>query len=149
MKKIIKRTAKKEHSEVDVPSILKKDGVLLNNLFDANKEIVHVSDIVKHFPKKRSWSHRVVNSESNSATLICQMPGEGNRLHYHNNWNEWWYIVEGEWLFVIEGKNKVVKKGDVVFIAKNRIHRIEAKGKEPAIRLAVSREDVAHIYPDN
>lgn len=143
-----KQKKQKEHSEADVPSILKKDGVLINNLFDANKEIVHIKDIVKSFPIKKSWSHRVVNTESNSATLICQIPGEGNRLHYHNNWNEWWYIVEGEWLFEIEGKNRIVKKGDVVFIAKNRIHRITAKGRKPAIRLAVSREDVAHIYPE-
>ncbi len=35
-----------------------------------------------------------------------------------------------------------------MFIQKGVVHRIEATGDKPAIRLAVSREDVAHVYPD-
>ena len=96
---------------------------------------------------RTSWSHRVINSENNSATLICQLPGEGNRRHYHNNWNEWWYIVDGSWEWMIEGKVINVKKDDVVFIEKGKLHKITAIGNKPAIRLAVSREDVAHVYP--
>lgn len=38
------------------------------------------------------------------------------------------------------------KKGDIVFIEKGRLHKITAIGDKPAIRLAVSREDVVHIY---
>jgi quercetin dioxygenase-like cupin family protein len=75
------------------------------------------------------------------------LPGEGNRLHYHPDWNEWWYIIEGQWQWEIEGEKIIVKKGDVVFIPKGRKHRIEAIGDTPAIRLAVSRADVAHVYP--
>ena len=44
--------------------------------------------------------------------------------------------------------NAPIKKDDVVFIQKGVVHRIEATGDKPAIRLAVSREDVAHVYPD-
>jgi len=133
------------HKENDVPSILFKDGVEYNDLHDSNKEIVNLYDIINSMGES-SWSKRVVNSENNSATLICQNPGEGNRRHYHSDWNEWWLIVKGEWIFEIEGANKIVKEGDLVFIEKNRIHRIEATGNVPAIRLAVSREDVDHIY---
>lgn len=133
------------HKENDVPSILVKDGVEYNDLHDSNKEIVNLYDIINSMDKS-SWSKRVVNSESNSATLICQNPGEGNRRHYHSDWNEWWLIIKGEWIFEVDGVNKKVNEGDLVFIEKNRIHRIEATGNGPAIRLAVSREDVDHIY---
>ena len=89
---------------------------------------------------------RVVNTESNSCCLIAQMPGEGNRLHYHPNWNEWWYIVDGEWEFEIEEEKYIVKKDDIVFIPKNKWHKIKCVGDKMAIRLAVSRSDVAHVY---
>ena len=62
--------------------------------------------------------------------------------------NEWWYILDGEWEWEIEGKCKKVRKGDIVFMRKNRKHKITAVGNKPAIRMAVSRADVAHIYPN-
>ena len=136
------------HSEVDVPSILARDGVENNNLSESNESIANVKEIRKSFSKEESWSHRVVNTENNSATLIHQQPGEGNRRHYHPDWNEWWYIVDGEWEWEIDGETKMIKKDDVVFIPKGVVHKITAVGDKPAIRLAVSREDVAHVYPD-
>ena len=94
----------------------------------------------------KSWSHTIVNSPSNRATLIAQMPGEGNRMHFHPNWDEWWYILQGKWEWNIEGKRKIVKKGEVAFIKRNKKHKITAEGNEMAIRLAVSRSDVDHVY---
>ncbi len=75
-------------------------------------------------------------------------PGEGNRLHYHYDWDEWWYIIEGEWEWLIEGVNKTIKQGEIVFIERNRKHKITAKGNKMAIRLAVSRYDVDHVYEE-
>lgn len=138
---------KKERIEVDVPSILKKDGVSVNDLHSSNSEIpVSVKEIISSFDSSTSWSKRLVNTENNSATLIHQLPGEGNREHYHPDWNEWWYIIDGQWEWNIEGKKVIVKKDDVVFIPKGKLHHITAVGNKPAIRLAVSREDVEHIY---
>jgi quercetin dioxygenase-like cupin family protein len=77
------------------------------------------------------------------------MPGEGNRMHHHDNWNEWWYILGGEWEWTVEGRKIIVKKGDLVFIEKGKKHKITAVGEAPAIRLAVSRADVNHIYDEN
>lgn len=136
-----------EHDEKDVPKILEKDGVVDNDLFTANQNIVNVDDIIDSKPRGYSWSKRVVNTENNSATLICQYPGEGNRLHYHPDWNEWWYIVEGTWEWEIEGTKSEVQGGDIVFIEKGKKHKITAIGDKSAIRLAVSREDVIHTYP--
>jgi CMP-N-acetylneuraminic acid synthetase/quercetin dioxygenase-like cupin family protein len=140
--------SKKSHSESDVPSILAKDGVVVNDLFDVNNEISNISDILEAMPKDVSWSKRVVDTESNSMTIICQMPGEGNRRHHHPDWNEWWYIVEGVWTWEIEGQIKKIHKGDIVFMEKNRKHKISAAGTSRAIRMAVSRADVAHVYVD-
>lgn len=143
-----KRYYGEEHIEVDVPQILKKDGVKTNNLFEANKSIVDMSQIIEENDSTRSWSHRLIDTENNSATLIHQLPGEGNRRHYHPDWNEWWYIVDGEWEWEIDGVTKQVRKHDVVFIPKGIVHKIKASGDQPAIRLAVSRSDVQHVYPN-
>lgn len=135
-----------ERIEDDVPSILVKDGVPNNDLHDCNKGVVNINDIFDSKKEFRSWSKRVINTDSNSATLIQQQPGEGNRRHYHADWNEWWYIVDGQWEWEVDGNTKNVSKGDIVLIEKNKKHKITAIGDKPATRLAVSREDVAHIY---
>lgn len=142
-------SANKGHAEVDVPSILKNDGVVQHDFSHENVPITHIEELIASKDNYQSWSHRLVNTENNSATLISQLPGEGNRLHYHNDWNEWWYIVKGQWEWEIEGERLLVKKGDVVFIGKNKWHKITAVGTEPAIRLAVSKDKVAHIYKDD
>lgn len=139
---------KKENSESDVPSILSKDGVKVNDLFDSNHEITKLKNILDEMPSDKSWSKRVIDTDSNSMTIICQMPGEGNRKHYHPDWNEWWYIVEGEWKWEIEDEIKKIVAGDIVFMHKNRKHKITAAGNSRAIRMAVSRADVEHVYDD-
>jgi quercetin dioxygenase-like cupin family protein len=136
-------------SDADVKNILQMDGVNKINIEEANKQVTHIPDLIEHYGMDSSWSHTVINSPSNSATLICQMPGEGNRRHYHPNWDEWWFIIEGTWLWEIEGVTSKIKKGDVVFIERNRIHKITAAGDTASIRLAVSRYDVDHVYSPN
>lgn len=135
-----------ETKEVEVPEILKKDGIVISNFLQENQMITKIKEVIQNNDNKRSWCHRVVNTENNSATIICQMPGEGNRRHHHPDWNEWWYILDGEWEWEIEGSTYKIKKDDIVFIEKNKKHKITAIGTRPAIRLAVSRQDVAHIY---
>lgn len=127
-------------------AILVDDGVQNNLMFDYNKEQISIEKIINSNPSTESWSHTVINSPSNSAALIAQMPGEGNRMHYHHDWDEWWYIVDGEWEWLVDGKPQTVKKGAIVFIERNRVHKITAKGNKMAIRLAVSRHDVDHVY---
>lgn len=135
-----------EHVEVEVEAILKKDGVVDNNFDDANQEVVNAYELIKQNATKTSWSRRLVDTESNSATMIGQMPGEGNRRHYHPDWNEWWFILAGKWEFEIDGEAREIVVGDVVFIEKGKIHKITAIGDQMAIRLAVSRNDVEHIF---
>jgi mannose-6-phosphate isomerase-like protein (cupin superfamily) len=136
-------------ADADVSRILKMDGVGSSCLNQANEEIVSIPEIIERYGRDSSWSHTVINSKSNSATLICQLPGEGNRMHHHPDWDEWWYIVEGRWEWDIEGAKKSIYPGDVVFINRNRKHQITAVGEKVAIRLAVSRYDVDHVYEED
>lgn len=137
---------KTRHSEKNVEDILKKDGVLDCNFSHENRPIINLEKVILSKDSGKSWSDRLINTENNSATLISQLPGEGNRLHYHPDWNEWWYIVDGTWEWLVEGESFVVSKGDLVFIQKGKWHKITALGDKPAIRLAVSKDQVAHIY---
>ena len=146
-KKEIKKTYyKKLVSNTNVSTILSDDGVNKNILDDYNKEKISINQIIKKQPKNKSWSYRVINSKSNSATLIAQLKGEGNRMHFHPNWDEWWYIIKGSWKWIIEDREILIKKGDVVFIERNKKHKIIANSKNLSIRLAVSRSDVEHVY---
>ena len=138
----------KQVYDADRLRILLDDGVDNNTMYEFNKEKTSIDGIIANNPTDSCWSHTLINSKSNSATLIAQMPGEGNRTHYHADWDEWWHILKGEWEWYIEGKTVRVKKGDMVFIERNRVHKITAVGTGQAIRLAVSREDVDHIYEE-
>tara|TARA_R110000782_G_scaffold128328_1_gene219929 strand:+ start:1544 stop:2671 length:1128 start_codon:yes stop_codon:yes gene_type:complete len=128
--------------------VLLEDGVTNNNMDNYNQEVVSAREIIAKNPSDKCWSHTLINSKSTCATLIAQMPGEGNRLHYHSDWDEWWHIMKGEWEWFVEGETLKVKEGDIVFIERNKRHKITAAGAGQAIRLAVSREDVDHIYPE-
>ncbi len=135
-------------SDADVPNILKADGVAQSFFENANQSVTNIPELIKKYGTDSSWSHTLVNSESNSSTLICQLPGEGNRRHHHPDWNEWWFIVQGTWIWEIEGKEMHVSAGDFVFIEKHKKHKITAAGDKAALRIAVSRYDVEHVYDD-
>jgi len=137
---------KEEIYDTNVARILAGDGVLTNYQESFNLEKVNIQEIIDQYGREASWSHTVINSPSNSATLIAQMPGEGNRMHYHHDWDEWWYIIEGEWEWLIEGEKKQINAGEVIFIERNKKHKVTAIGNKMAIRLAVSRYDVDHVY---
>jgi CMP-N-acetylneuraminic acid synthetase/mannose-6-phosphate isomerase-like protein (cupin superfamily) len=135
-----------EEVEVHVPSIMKKDGV--SEFKDSLSTFYNIDEVIEKHLRDESWSERLVNTDSNSATLIYQLPGEGNRFHYHPTWNEWWFILEGDALFTY-GENKIetkLHKNDFVLMPKNTWHKVVAIGKKPFIRLAVAREDMPHVY---
>ena len=134
------------YSDQFVPRVLKDDGIVEGVFDQENKTVVNLKKLIDANTSDSSWYHTLINTENNSCTLLNQMPGEGNRKHYHAKWNEWWLIIRGEWKFEIEEDIYKVKEGDLVFIPKGKKHKITAIGKHIASRLAVSRYDVEHIY---
>ena len=127
--------------------VLKNDGVPIVDAFDKiNLSTVSLTDI-KNEMGNPPWAVRVVYNDVFGGVLICQNPGEGNRLHYHNDADECWVIMEGEWEWYIDGVGiRRVKKDDIVVVQKGTKHLIKCVGDSPAIRFAVTKPDVNHTY---
>jgi CMP-N-acetylneuraminic acid synthetase/mannose-6-phosphate isomerase-like protein (cupin superfamily) len=137
-----------QYTDYIVPRVLKDDGIETTLERDVNNPVVNVPEIMEKMTKKEAWYKTFIDSDSNSCTIVNQMPGEGNRRHFHAKWNEWWYILRGNWRFDIEDKSYDVKAGDLIFIEKGKKHKITATGDSISSRLAVSRYDVEHVYEE-
>ena len=133
--------------ENDVGAILVNDGIE-NNVINSQSTITNINKILKDKGFNEAWSHRIINTESNSATLIYQPKGEGNRLHFHPDFDEWWYIVSGEWVVEIGTVKIIAVEDDFVLINRGTLHRITAVGDKPSVRLAVNKDMVKHIYKE-
>jgi len=132
--------------EWDALQIMCDDGVQHKYGFsDAGGSI---ADMLMRLPLGSSCCVRVVDTPGVIATVISQLPGEGNRLHYHPDCDEWWYILEGAYTFRIADKLRGAVKGDIVVVPRGVWHQIIAVGSKRAVRLAVSREGAAHVYHD-
>ena len=94
-----------EIADADVKQILVKDGVSRNFQDLCNKEKVVINELIDKYGRKESWSHTLINSPSNSATLIGQLLGKKPRCIIID-WDEWWYILEGSWEWLIEGEKR-------------------------------------------
>ena len=134
----------------DVHNVLKQDGVKNINLEDkyVNLTKTSLSEIKETFGKN-SWAVRVIYNELFGGVLIQQLPGEGNRLHYHPDADECWVILEGEWKWYIDGEGeKFVTVNDIIVVKKGVKHKITCVGNKSGIRLAITRPDVNHVYSD-
>ena len=133
----------------DVARVLKKDGVNKIVLGDyENLPTLNIDDI-KNQMGDNSWAIRTVYNELFGGVLICQKPGEGNRLHFHKNADECWVIIDGEWEWFIDGiGTKRVKKNDIVVVKKGVKHKIKCVGTKPGIRFAITKPDVDHNYAE-
>ena len=138
-------------SDANVRRILNMDGVSKFITPEGGTKVFqNIFKLLERLPSQSSWAYTMVDSPSNSMTLISQMPGEGNRFHHHPDWDEVWYIVEGRWYIQFADDNycDYAKEGDLVFVERNRIHKITCVGTKRAVRLAISRYDVAHVYQE-
>ena len=137
-----------ERHDDDVVSVLNDDGVEDVIISDhENQPMTRLTDLVAELGDG-SWATRLIYNQRYGGVLIRQMPGEGNRLHYHNDADECWVILagEGEWYIEGKGTNKV-KPLDIVVVTQGTNHKITCVGAEPGMRLAITKPDVDHIYP--
>ena len=93
-----------------------------------------------------NWSRRLVLTERVQGMFIYHEPGQGNQRHYHEGEDEFWVILKGTIRWTFDDEVVEARPGDVVFCAAGRHHAIEVIGNEPAVRFAVARPDIDHIY---
>ena len=79
-------------------------------------------------------------------------PASDNYGHFHENFAEFWLIMEGKEEFLIEGEPLIKSEyGDIVFAPEERWHRALAAGTGMGTRLAITpRPPSLHYYqPDH
>lgn len=114
---------------------------------DQHVNATHVSlDEVIARHGEAPWSERLVLTELVQGTFIYQAPGQGNRRHYHATENEFWVVLKGQLRWEFDDETIVARAGDVVVAKAGRWHKITVLGDEPAVRFAVVKPDVLHIY---
>jgi len=99
--------------------------------------------------RQKAWAEEVILDQRNRANMIYQLPGEANRPHWHQDFDEWWVILKGELTWTIGSKPPVTaRKGDIVFAEAGYRHAIATVGNEPSIRLAVTIPGVRHVFTE-
>ncbi len=70
--------------------VLKNDGVHVVDAFNMmNTPSISLEEVKKKMGKP-PWAARLVYNDVFGGVMICQNPGEGNRLHYHKDADECW-----------------------------------------------------------
>jgi mannose-6-phosphate isomerase-like protein (cupin superfamily) len=93
------------------------------------------------------WSVRLIQDERNLVTLIANGPGTGNRPHWHNDFDEWWFIMGGTLQWELTGGTVVVaEKDSLVWVPRGTVHHIQNVGSGLSLRLAVSMPPAVHYY---
>ena len=96
------------------------------------------------------WATKLIEDERNWGTLIASNPGEGNRAHWHSNFDEWWVVMAGKLRWELTG-GKIIHavKDDVVWIPRGTVHHIVTEGDEISLRFAISLPPAEHIWMDD
>ena len=140
----------REVTDINLVNILQKDGVEgidKENLRKyENKSTINLNEIRKDLGMG-SWAVRIAYNETFGGVIIQQLPGEGNRKHYHPDADENWVILKGEWEWWIDGLGtKIVKENDFVVVPKGTWHQIKCVGDKIGVRYAITKPDVKHTY---
>lgn len=102
-----------------------------NNHFDTNRTnsrgYILKADEGEHFPNISSIVKSSPETGSrNLMTVISEMiPGRGTGLHYHENADEIFFVIEGTGTAVVDDSTYAIEAGDLIFIPKNIDHKIQ------------------------
>lgn len=83
---------------------------------DEGEMLPDIAAIVKTSPEKGS---------KKLMTVVTKMkPGTGTGLHYHNNADEVFYVIEGTGTAVLGDSTYNIEEGDLIFIPRNTDHKV-------------------------
>ena len=103
------------------------------------------------------WETILMVDERNAYSLLGDRPGDTNRPHYHDDFDEVWYVVRGKFEWEISTREESgVKRvetyhaeaGDIIFCPKGMIHFIRTVGTENSLRLGVGPPTERIIWVD-
>ncbi len=153
-----------QHSNHDLKGIEPSRQVPLDDLAPPNRIHTPLDYMLDRHGTDSSWSEQVLLDQHNRVNMIHQLPGEGNRPHWHPDMDEWWVVLKGELEWRVGGRHAALsgngtgadytetfraKRGDIVFAEAGRAHAIDTVGDESSIRLAVTSPDVVHYFLDD
>ncbi len=163
-----------QHSNHDLKGVEPSRQVPLDELAPPNRIHTPMDYMLERHGTESSWSEEVLLDQRNRVNMIHQMPGEGNRPHWHPDMDEWWVVLKGEIEWRVGGEHSTLrqaqdggdssngagadsgyketfraKRGDLVFVEAGRAHAIDTVGDESSIRLAVTSPDVVHHFLDD
>lgn len=91
------------------------------------------------------WSRRLIADERQLVTLIATPPGEGNRPHWHRDFDEWWVVLAGRLEWELTGGIEVrAGVSDIVWVPRGTVHHIRTVGADLSLRLAVAMPPATH-----
>ena len=84
-------------------------------------------------------------------STIRESPGTTSRPHGHQDFDEWWYIAQGELSFAVGEKSVKIQacEGDIVFVSRGFRHSITTANSDDSLRLPVTAVRGTHICMDS
>lgn len=139
-----------QHSNHDLKGVEPSRQVPLDDLDPPNRIHTPFDYMLARHGTDTSWSEEILLDQRNRVNFIHQIPGEGNRPHWHPDMDEWWVVLKGEIEWRVGDDDPfTAKRGDIVFVESGRAHAIDTIGDESSVRLAVTSPDVVHHFLDD
>ena len=87
------------------------------------------------YKEERPWGSftQFTKDKPSSVKILSVNAGESNSLQYHNNRDEFLYIISGNPTMIVEDKKTNAQQGDNFFIHKKEKHRIIANEQDVKI----------------
>jgi mannose-6-phosphate isomerase-like protein (cupin superfamily) len=119
-----------------------------NNPTPPNSLHLRIADVVATAGPP-PWAVRLIADERNTVTLIANGPGSGNRPHWHQDFDEWWFIIAGTLRWELTGGEVIeATKDEMVWVPRGTVHHIQNVGDDLSLRMAVSMPPAVHYFSD-
>jgi mannose-6-phosphate isomerase-like protein (cupin superfamily) len=95
----------------------------------------------------RPWGSFTKYVENVQATVkvLKILEGEATFLQRHKRRDELWFFLSGEALVVLDGQQRVVTSGEVVYVARRTVHRVEGLSEVALVEVALGDYDEGDV----